>query len=199
MRADSSPEAAELADLLAAQEPRSRPRAARRRRAGRAAYAMLASVGLALGVAGHGYAATPSLEGRWAMAGASSSFNEALTGAAPDTATVVVTRDDGQHLAYQVSEMRQGVEVARAKYNISFNGAASTSQVGETVRAVTADRDARGDVVIRAPSVGSVQALIRFRRVGANAAVLEHVLDEGGQSVQLEQIYLIRADTQASN
>ena len=92
LRADPSPAAATLAELLSDDAPPKRPR-----RAGRWASAF-AGLGLAAAcaAAGPSYAATaaPSgLEGRWVMAPQGSSFSEAVTGPAPDRVVVVVSRD----------------------------------------------------------------------------------------------------------
>ena len=148
---------------------------------------------LAVGFATQGYAGTTSLEGRWTMAPASSSFEERVTGPAPDQAIVVVSRDDADHLSYELSESRHGVAVAYGAYDLSFSDALSTSSVDGASLPVTAERDARGNVVIRAPAVGGLQALIRVRRTGPDTATLEHEVQGASGSRQLERISLVRS------
>ena len=207
LRADPSPDATVLAELLARDETRAPPSPVRldHRRSRQAALVILA-LGLAMGA--HGYAAAQSvgtqsvaaqsvagqsLEGRWSMAGPQSSFEESVTGAAPDAAVMTVTQDDADHLSYELTESRQGVEVARASYALSFAGAPSTSRVGDAIRAVDAARDARGDVVIAAPPVGPYRAVIHVRRTGPDSVLLEHDVEGAGQSTTLEEIRLVRA------
>ena len=199
LRADPSPQAAALAELLAEDEPVGRPSGPRRGNAsrGRRWRAALAGLTLAAGFATQGYAETTSLEGRWTMAPALSSFQEEVTGPAPDAATVVVTRDDGGRLAYELSESRRGVPVAHGAYDLSFAGAGSTSSVDGARLAVTAERDARGDVTIRAPAVGGLQALIRVRRTGRDTALLEHAVTGAAGARELERISLVRSDAPA--
>ncbi len=155
-------------------------------------------MGLAAGFATQGYARTTSLEGRWTMAPALSSFEEQVTGPAPDQATVVFTRDAPDRLTYELSESRRGLPVAHGAYDVSFAGAGSTSSVDGTRLPVTAERDAGGDVVIRAPAVDGLQALIRVRRTGPDTAMLEHEVQGAGGARQLERISLVRSGT-ASN
>ena len=122
LRVDPSPDAVVLADLLVRAEPAP---PTRRKPARRMAMAGLA---LALGVGAHNYAAAQTLEGRWTMAPGQSSFQESATGAAPDAAVMTVTQDDPDRLVYQLSESRQGVEVAHGAYDISFTGAPSQTR-----------------------------------------------------------------------
>ena len=160
-----------------------------------------ALVGLALmaGIGAQSYAATPSnLEGRWAMAPAQSSFQEAVTGPAPDAALLTVTRDDADRFAYQLIETRAGAEVARAAYDASFAGASSTSRVDGAGLAITATRDRDGDVVLRAPKVGASQAAIHVRRTGPDTALLEHDVDTRQGVVRLETISLVRVNRDGS-
>ena len=194
LRADPSPQAAALADLLTEDEPARPPPGAGRVRRWRTA---LAGLTLAAGFAAQGYAATTSLEGRWTMAPALSSFQEEVTGPAPDQATMIVTRDDHDRLAYELSESRHGVPVAHGAYDISFAGAGSTSSVDGASLPVTAERDARGDVVIRAPAVDGLQALIRVRRTGRDTALLEHAVQGADGARELERISLVRSDMPA--
>ena len=197
LRADPSADAALLADLLAAQEPPAPPTCRpRRTRLWRTA---LAGLTLATGVGTQGYAAQPSLQGQWTMAAQQSSFQEEVTGPAPDAATMIVTRDDPGHLVYQLIESRHGAEVAHATYDISFAGAASTSRVDGLDLAVTAVRDAAGDVVIRAPAIDGMQATIRVRRTGSNTALLEHDVEGPSGALAVERISLVRTDVIASN
>ena len=157
----------------------------------------MAGMTLAVGFATQGYAGTTSLEGRWTMAPALSSFEESVTGPAPDHATVVVSRDDPAHLSYELSESRRGVPVAYGAYDLSFGDALSTSSVDGSRLPVTAVRDAQGDVVIRAPAVDGLQALIRVRRTGPDTALLEHEVQGAAGSRQLERISLVRSDAMA--
>ena len=190
LRADPSPQAAALADLLADDAPVRRTFSPARGRRWRAA---LAGLTLAAGCVTQGNAATSSLEGRWIMAPALSSFQEAVTGPAPDQATVIVTRDDHDRLAYELSESRSGVPVAHGSYDVSFAGATSTSSVDGARLPVTAERDARGDVVIRAPAVDGLRALIHVRRTGQDTALLEHTVEGVDGAHELERISLIRS------
>ncbi|WP_174299925.1 hypothetical protein [Caulobacter sp. S45] len=193
LRADPSPDAALLANLLEEGEaPASRPPAGRLGRRWRTA---LAGVSLAAGFAMQGYAGTTSLEGRWTMAPALSSFEERVTGPAPDRATVVVSRDDARHFSYELSESRGGVSVAHGNYDLSFIDSLSTSSVDGTRLPVAVERDVYGDIVIRAPVVDGLQALIRVRRTGPNTALLEHEVQGATGSRQLERISLVRDET----
>ena len=203
--ADPSPQAAALAQLLTDGEPAPRPSLGRKsgeltprhRGTVRVEHGRpwrTAMVGLALwaGVGAQSYAATSNLEGSWAMARNASSFQEAVTGPAPDKATVVVTKDRPDSFAYELVETRRGAEVARGAYNVSFAGAPSTSSVGGSSLQVTAKRGPNGGVVILAPPVGGLQALIRMRQTGPNTALLEHDIQGAGGSVKLERIGLVR-------
>ncbi len=190
LRADPSPTAAALTDLLAEDAPAVIPP---RRRAGRAWRGLAAGVALSLGAGAHGYAATSNLEGRWVMAPESSSFQEAVTGPAPDMAVVTVTRDDDTGLSYELVETRHGVEVARGVYDISFAGAGSTSSVGGARLQVAGSRDAAGAVVIVAPVVSGRQASIHMRRTGPDSAMIEHDIKTPEGSFKVEKISLVRS------
>jgi hypothetical protein len=165
---------------------------------GRPLQAMLTGLALTVGLGAQSFAATPSLEGRWTMAPAQSSFEETVTGPAPDAAVVTVTRDDARHLAYRLVESRAGAEVARGAYDIAFGGDGSTSSVDGERLQVAAERGADGDVVIRAPQVGKDQAVIRMRRTGPDTAILEHDVVSGGAVRRLETITLIRSQQTAA-
>ncbi len=193
LRVDPSADAATLADLLADEAP-ARRAAPPRARHGHSWGAAFAGLGLAAGLGAQSLAATPTMEGAWAMAPSQSSFQEAVTGPAPDRATVVVTRDDRDRLAYELVESRRGSEVARGAYDVSFKGAPSTSMVEGSTLKVTAERDARGDVVIRAPPVAGLQALIRVRRTGRDTALLEHEVQGAAGALKVERISLVRTD-----
>ncbi len=195
LRADPSAKAAVLAQLLEETERTPQRSSSPRDRLGRHWRAALAGMTLAVGFATQGYAGETSLEGRWTMAPAQSSFEERVTGPAPDQATVVVTRDEPGHLSYELNESRRGVPVARGAYDLSFVDALSTSSVDGTRLAVSVERDARGDVVIRAPAVGGLQALIRMRRTGPDTALLEHEVQGDAGSRQLERISLVRIES----
>ncbi len=195
LRRDPSRQAAMLADLL--DDGRSVQRTPSADRSGftRRWRVALAGLTLAMGFAAQGHAGTTSLEGRWTMAPALSSFEETVTGPAPDQATVVFTRDDPDHLSYRLSESRRGVRVAEGAYDLSFAGARSTSWVDGASLPVTAERDGRGDIVIRAPAVNGLQALIRVRRTGPDTAMLEHDVESAAGARQLERISLVRVET----
>jgi hypothetical protein len=157
--------------------------------------AALVGLGLLVGLGAQSYAATPtSLEGRWTMAAGGSSFQEAVTGPAPDKALLLVTRDDASRFAYQLIESRRGAEVARAAYDVSFAGPGSTSTVDGQGLEISASRDARGDIIMRAPRVGMSQASIHVRRTGPDTALLEHDVETGEGLVRLETISLIRVN-----
>ncbi len=192
LRADPSPAAATLAELLSDDAPPKRPR-----RAGRWASAF-AGLGLAAAcaAAGPSYAATaaPSgLEGRWVMAPQGSSFSEAVTGPAPDRVVVVVSRDAPDHLAYELVESRGGREVARSAYDVSLAGAGgSHSRAAGAELAITGEREPSGDVLLRAPPVGAMRAVIRVHRTGADTAVLEHAVEGPSGRTPLERLDLVR-------
>ena len=200
LQVDPSPVAGELADLLD-DEPAAPAAAPKPVRGGvatgwRAAFAALSLAALG-GTAAH--AASPSLAGRWRMAPADSRFAEAVTGRAPEAATLIVTRDNGDRLAYQLIETGRGVRPVRAAYDVSLDGAPSRSSNDGVRLSVTARRDAAGDVVISAPPVGGLRALIRVHRTGRDTAVLEHLVEGAADgpaaaagAVELERISLVR-------
>ncbi len=156
--------------------------------------AAILGLGLMAGLGAQSYAAAATLQGRWAMAPQGSSFEEAVTGPAPDAATLVVTRDDPHRFAYLLVERRGGVEVARAAYDAAFDGAPSTSQGDGTGLKIRAERDGRGDVVLLAPRIGGSQAAIHVRRTGPDSALLEHEVATEQGVLRLETISLVRAD-----
>ena len=137
--------------------------------------------------------ATPTLEGRWIMAPAQSSFREDLTGPAPDTASMIVSRDDGRRLSYQLIESLNGAEVARGAYDLSLSGDASSASVDGRQRQVSVVRDANGEVVVRSPSRRGAQVVIRLKRTGSDTATIEHDLETAQGSVVLEKIALVRS------
>ena len=193
LRADPSPQAARLADLLEEGLARTgRPVHMQEATIQRSLSVMMAALALALGCATYSYAGPTSLEGRWAMAPSSSRFEEQVTGPAPDQAIMVVSRDDRDHLSYELDESRSGVPVAHGSYELSFVDALSTSRVDGMSLPVTAARDARGDVVIRAPAVDGLQALIRVRRTGPDTAILQHEVESAAGARELERISLVR-------
>jgi hypothetical protein len=196
LREDPSSDAAMLAELLVAQEPPPRPSASRR--SGHAWRAALAGLALATAVGAQSYAATvPSFEGRWTMASDQSSFREDVTGPAPDGATVIVTRDDSEGLAYELIESRDGVVVARGDYNVAFGGKPQQNVRFGAASEVAAQRDAHGDVLITAPPVRGVRAVIHIQRTGPDTAVLEHDVQTADGSMTIEKISLIRSDESA--
>jgi hypothetical protein len=161
--------------------------------------AALLGLGLLVGLGAQSYAAEPGLQGRWAMAPEASSFREAVTGPRPDTALLVVTRDDRDRFAYQLVESRDGAEVARAAYDVSFAGGGSTSSVEGRDLAISAARDSRGDVVLRAPPIGASQAAIHVRRTGPDTALLEHEIETAGGVLRLETIALVRMNEEGNS
>ena len=190
LRADPSPAAAGLAELIEAQEAPAR----RRSWNPQPWQAVLTGLALSVGLGAQSYGADlASLQGRWEMSPARSSFKEAVTGPAPDAPTLVVTRDDAQRLVYQLVERRDGTEVGRGAYDISFAGASSTSSVDGAELPVTASRDAKGAVTISAPPIAGRQASIRVRRTGPDTAVLEHDIASAQGVLRLETIALVRA------
>ena len=194
LRADGSPVAAKLADLIEQGEgPRTDRPEARRAcawRAGLAGLALCASLGA------QAYAAAPSLQGRWIMAPDRSRFEEGVTGPAPDAATLVVSQDNAERLTYALVETRGGREVASAAYDISFAGRASTSAVDHVRMQVQGAREADGGVVIRAPSVDGLQASIHLRRTGPDSALLEHEVSGADSALRVETISLVRGRDQ---
>ena len=186
LQADPSPEAATLVRMLAEADPPRRPLLTHSWRAWAAG--ALAAIGTA-GVAHAG----ATLEGRWTMAAQGSSFSEALSGPAPDAATLVVSRDDGRRLTYEVVESRGGAEVARGRYDLSFTAAPSTTTVDGVRRRVEAHRDGAGQVEVRAPAVRGVQAVIRLRRSEPDVAVLDHEVEAPDGVVRVEEIRWVRA------
>ena len=88
--------------------------------------------------------------------------------------------------------------MGRAAYDVSFAGAHSTSTVDGEGLAITATRDGRGDVVLRAPRVGVSQAAIHVRRTGPDTALLEHEVAVGDGVLRLETISLIRVSNDRS-
>ncbi len=186
LRRDTSPRAAELADLLE-QEP-----APVRRRSWSKRSAVVAGMAATLaGLSSTAMAADAGMVGRWVMAPQASSFHEALTGAKPDKVVVVVTRDDRRGFDYQVEESRAGAPVARASYAVSYAGP-SVSRTGGAVLRVNGARASNGDVVIRAPEVDGLQAVIRVHRDGPGAAVIEHAVEGASGSTPLERLQLAR-------
>ena len=215
LRADPSREAAQLAQLLDEDESPQRTAGLRRRR-DHTWRTILASLAIATAVGTSGHAATVTftpaslpvsslqtarlpasgLEGHWIMAPATSSFREAVTGPAPDQATMTVSRDDPDHLNYELVELRGGEEVARGAYTLSFGGAASVTRVDGADLRVSAARTSDGGVLIQAPQVGDLRAVIHVRRTGPDTAVIEHDVEEGGRPVEVERISLVRASDQ---
>ena len=126
------------------------------------------------------------------MARAGSSFQEAVTGPAPDAALLVVTHDDAQRFAYELIESRAGEEVSRGAYDVSFSGSPSVSNVDGADLEITAARDAQGEVTLRAPRIGRTQAYIHVRRTGPDTAEIEDEVATDGAVMRLETISLVR-------
>lgn len=192
LQADSSPVARTLAELMEDAPPPSEPA---RRSAAMSWRVLFAGLSLAAAAGAQAHAAQPTLAGRWSMAPAQSRFVEAVTGPAPDAATWIVTRDDRDRLAYQLIETRRGARPVRATYDVAVADARSAA-AGPALE-VTAVRDAAGDVVIRAPPVDGLQALIRVRRTGRDTAVLEHAVQGAAGATEVERISLVRAPASA--
>ncbi|MGC1304005.1 MAG: hypothetical protein WA840_16685 [Caulobacteraceae bacterium] len=168
-----------------------------RQRSGRLGRIAFLGLALSAGLGMESYAATPSLQGRWVMTPQNSTFQESVMGPAPDKAVLTVRRDDRDAFSYELVESRNGTEVARGAYDISFAGAPSTSSVDGAVLKVSGSRQADGDVVIEAPPVGQVHAVIRVRQTGPDTAVLDHEVRTPDGATTLEEIGLIRADQTA--
>ncbi len=156
----------------------------------------LGGLALAAGISVQSHAAEPNLQGRWDMVAANSSFQEAVTGPAPDQAVMVVTRDDADHLVYHLVESRDGVEVARGAYNLSFAGV-SKSQVDGEAQKMVAVRDSSGEVVIAAPAVGDRRAVIKLRATGPDTALVLHFIDGPQGEQEVERFSLVRHKTSA--
>ena len=191
LRDDCSPTAAALADLLERGDAPARASSAPTKPV-RHWQAVLTGLALSASIGAQSYAATPSLQGRWTMATEKSQFVEGVTGPAPDAATLVVTHDDPARLTYALVETRDGLEVARADYDISFAGSGSTSAMDHVRMQVVGAREHGGGVVIRAPAVRGIQASIRLRRTGPNSALLEHDVSDAAGAMRLETISLVR-------
>ena len=193
---DPSREAAQLAQLLreadGATQAQTRAPREGRRRVWRNTMAGLALATAVANSAAHAATPTPSLQGRWTMAPAASSFQEGVTGPAPDHATMTVSQDDPHHFTYELVERRGGAEVARGVYDLSFGDAASTTRVDGADLKVEASRAANGDVLIEAPPVGALRAVIRVLRTGPDTAVLEHDVEDAGRTMAVERISLVR-------
>ncbi|MBE7219113.1 MAG: hypothetical protein INR64_11635, partial [Caulobacteraceae bacterium] len=80
---------------------------------------------------------------------------------------------------------------ARASYAVTYGGP-SISRVGGAVLAVQGERAPDGDVVIRAPAVDGLQAVIRVHRAGAANAVIEHAVEGPQGAATLERLDLAR-------
>ena len=193
LQIDGSPIATDLAELIGDDDDAPCRRGSPRPKALRPWQAVVTGLALSVSIGAQSYAAAPSLQGRWTMATAQSQFEESVTGPAPDAATLVVTRDDAERLAYALVETRKGEEVARGAYDISFAGQGSTSAVDRVRLQVAGAREQDGGVVIRAPSVGGVQASIRLRQTGPDSALLEHEVSGAAGTVRLETISLVRS------
>ena len=189
---DSSAPARDLVQMLREPEPTRPAQTGKRRRMVAWSLPLLALASSVL-LAAPSYAAGASLEGRWVLVPEASSFNEAVTGLAPDHAVVRVTRDDAKRFAYNVVESRDGVEVARASYAVVYAGGTGARRVDNTVLRVTAAKTTAGDVVITSPAVNGMHAWIRFRRTGDNTAEIQHEIEGPQGSTSLETLRLTRS------
>jgi hypothetical protein len=134
-----------------------------------------------------------SLTGRWVLAPERSSFVEAVTGPAPQGGEWIVSRDDGDRLAYTLVETRDGDEVARATYDVSLHGGPSQSHVDGDVRNVVAMRANDGSTIIKAPAVAAWRASIRIREVSPSEAVIEHVVSGPIGDLVVERLVMERS------
>jgi len=134
-----------------------------------------------------------SLIGRWVLAPERSSFVEAVTGPAPQGAEWIVSRDDGDRLAYTLVETRDGDVVARAAYDVSLHGGPSQSHVDGDVRNVVATRANDGSTLIQAPAVAAWRASIRIRQISPKEAVIEHVVSGPTGDVVVDRLVMERA------
>jgi hypothetical protein len=160
--------------------------------------AMVTGLALTVSLGAQSFAAAPSLQGRWTMVPAGSSFEETVTGPRPDAVTMSVTRDDPARLTYELVESRGGEEVARGDYDLSLSGAGSTSSVDGAKLNVVAEREPAGDIVVLGPRIAGAQAAIRVRLTGPDSAVLEHEVSNDGRVRRIETISLVRAEAVAT-
>jgi len=132
------------------------------------------------------------LVGTWVLAPERSSFVEAVTGPAPQGGELIVSRDDGDRLAYTLVETRDGDVVARAAYDVSLHGGLSQSHVDGDVRNVVAVRGSDGSTLIQAPAVAAWRASIRIHAVSAKEAVIEHVVSGPSGDLVVERLVMER-------
>jgi hypothetical protein len=133
-----------------------------------------------------------SLVGKWVLAPDRSSFVESVTGPAPQGGELIVSRDDGDRLAYTLVETRDGDVVARAAYDVSLHGGPSQSHVDGDVRNVVAVRASDGSTLIQAPAVAAWRASIRIREISAKEAVIEHVVSGPSGDLVVERLVMER-------
>jgi hypothetical protein len=158
----------------------------------------LGGLALAAGISVQGHAAAIGLEGRWDMAPATSSFHEGVTGPAPDQAVMVVTRDEPGRFTYRLVESLDGAEVAQGFYDLTFQGKRSSVNIDGNRQNVIASREAAGDVVIKAPAVGGLQAVIKVQRTGPDTAIIEHFVDGPQGELEIERLSMVRHTVDAS-
>jgi hypothetical protein len=148
---------------------------------------------LAAGIALQSHAAVPAgLQGRWDMAPAQSRFHEGVTGPAPDAAVMTVTRDDPGRITYRLVESLEGAEVASGAYDLSFEGGSSNIEIGGKRLAVTAARRDVDGIVVEANPIGRLHAVIRLRQIGADRAVIEHLVDGPQGEIEVERLVMVR-------
>jgi hypothetical protein len=135
------------------------------------------------------------LLGRWVLAPERSSFVEAVTGPAPEGGEWIVSRDDGDRLAYTLVETRDGDVVARAAYDVSLRGGPSQSHVDGDVRNVVATRATDGSTIIQAPAVAAWRASIRIHEISPKEAVIEHVVSGPSGDLVVERLVMERASS----
>jgi len=136
-----------------------------------------------------------SLIGRWVLSPERSIFVEAVTGPAPQGGEWIVSRDDGDRLAYTLLETRDGDVVARAAYDVSLHGGPSQSHVDGDVRNVVAVRASDGSTLIEAPAVAAWRASIRIHLVSPKEAVIEHVVSGPSGDLVVERLVMERASS----
>ena len=87
-------------------------------------------------------------QGRWTLDLSASQFNEALTGAAPTTAELDITKDTGAALAWTlVEEDAEGVAAIQFA-DTALDGRATRAVVNMTLVEISATRDGSNGVVV---------------------------------------------------
>jgi len=118
-----------------------------------------------------------------------------LRNASPEGGEWIVSRDDGDRLAYTLVETRAGDVVARAAYDVSLHGGPSQSHVDGDIRNVVAVRANDGSTLIQAPAVAAWRASIRIHEVSPKEAVIEHVVSGPSGDLVVERLVMERASS----